>query len=87
MRRKLVGADHFANYVNLGGMKKNNEQSLFTKNRTCGETYQTDLWIFDTKTKIPKQLTEHVEIGVYHWETEKTVLFTAVQKKDRKSVV
>lgn len=82
MRRKLVGADHFANYVNLGGMKKNNEQILFTKNRTCGETYQTDLWIFDTKTKSPKQLTEHVEIGVYHWETEKTVLFTAVQKKE-----
>ncbi len=86
MTKKLVGADHFANYVNLGGLMRRGTQILLTKNRTCGEDYLTDLWIFDTETKEFRQLTESIDLGAYHWETENTVIFTAVIEEEHKAL-
>lgn len=78
MAKKLVGADHFARFVNLGGLMKQGREILFTKNTVAEGAYKTDLWVFDTAAKRSKQLTDGIEIGSYRWEDGGKVIFTAV---------
>ena len=86
MAKKLVGADHFARFVNLGGLMKQGREILFTKNTVAEGAYKTDLWVFDTAAKRAKQLTDGIEIGSYRWEDGGKVIFTAVIEAADKSL-
>lgn len=86
MAKKLVGADHFARFVNLRGLMKQGTKLLFTKSRVVEDAYQTDLWLFDASEKRIRQLTDGIELGAYHWDGDRRVLFTAVIDAEDKAL-
>lgn len=84
MKKKLIEADHFKNFVNLAGMKKRDSEILYTKTTVDfeGDGYLTDLCVLDTITGKKEQLSEGIEIDLYQWLGEQKVIFTAAMDEE-----
>ena len=86
MAKQLVAADHFEKFANLGGLMKQGEDILFTRNTVADGAYKTDLWVFNTTEQSSRQLTDGVEIGACRWDGAGRVVFTAVIEDEDKAL-
>lgn len=88
MERKLVEADHFKNFINLGGLQRRNSKILYTKTETSVDEndYFTDLCILDTETGQHRTLTSKIEMDVYKWYEDDKVIFTAIMDEADKEL-
>ncbi len=63
MMKKKIGADFFAEFTNLCGFERKETKILYTKSKTVGNGYGTDLWLLDTEMEKSRKVLDDVEFG------------------------